>query len=186
MRKLGFLALCGLMAASVPVVAQDGSADHTGWYIGGLLGSADTEIDGFDKSASLFGIYGGYNFTNWLGLEGTFAVTDDVGDDYGTASFGSLSIAPKFTGQITDKFGLFAKVGLSSFVFVYESDYSSEDASFGGIVPYYALGAELSINSVKLRLSYSKESGELEDSEDNYADADAELTAISLGVHYQF
>lgn len=88
------------------------NADHTGFYVGGGLGKSDEEWDverrgkyDFDGAALL--AYGGYNFTDWFGLEAM------LNTNLETNAATAFSISPKFTLQFNDDISVFVKFGLN-------------------------------------------------------------------------
>jgi opacity protein-like surface antigen len=194
-------------ALSLSAVANDKAADHTGWYVGGSFGHVDSEAKdarNFDSSGNAYGIYGGYNFSKWFGVEMEAQVTDDIREDadledgsrVNNVYYGSFSVMPKFTWQINNSFALFGKFGYSALTYTEEtrrrnSSYRySYDDQWGELVPGYGVGAEFTTPvGVIIRLAYANISGDLE-YEDDYWDDEPEIEAkfetLTLGVHYQF
>ncbi len=195
-KNIGFTAL--LLATSVSSLAQEQTLVDTGWYIGGAIGHQSSELKDSATSKSTdasFGVFGGYNFQPWFGLEGSFYLgeTDvDGSSSLRSAGFGVLSITPKFTLAINDAAALYVKAGLASIGYSEEyrsgSRYSrSNTESWSGAGTSLGIGAEYRIhNGVKIRLSYDQFRATLEDVDDYYADIDAELFQTSFGVYYQF
>lgn len=170
-----------LFSASISSYAQDASVEDTGWFVGGSIGQAKSEInDGLKTTDTSVGVYGGFNFTKWFGLEAAFLATDK--DKY-DISLGSFSVTPKFTVVVNDSVSLFAKVGLSS---VSLTD-DELDLDFSGTGETFGIGAQFRLaQGVKLRISYDHISAELEDDDDYYYDIDTDITQTAVGVHYQF
>lgn len=213
MVKLGFGVLAGILATSFSLasvadeVAVNKLTDHTGWYIGGSIGHVDSEAEkarNFDSSGNAFGVYGGYNFSKWLGLEMDFQASEDIKEDVNLGDgsrvksvyYAGFSVMPKATWQINDNFALFGKAGMAVLSYTEESRrsnssyrYRHED-TWTDLVPGYAVGAEVSTNiGVKIRLAYTAISGDLEyddDYWDDVEDIDAKFETLTLGVHYQF
>jgi opacity protein-like surface antigen len=207
MFKSGTSIFLGLVvsALSLSAVANEKLADHTGWYVGGSIGHVNSEARkarNFDSSGNAFGVYGGYNFSKWLGLEMDLQVSEDIKEDadledgsrVNNVYYGSFSVMPKLTWQINNSFALFGKAGMAVLSYTEETRRRSSsyryDDQWAELVPGYALGAEISTPvGVKVRLSYTSISGDLE-YEDDYWDDDEEIDAkfetVTLGVHYQF
>jgi opacity protein-like surface antigen len=194
-------------ALSLSAVANDAMADHKGWYVGGSLGHVDSEAKdarNFDSSGNVYGIYGGYNFVKWFGVEMEAQVTEDIREDadldaesrVNNVYYGSFSVMPKITWQINNSFALFGKAGLSALTYTEETRRRSSsyryryDDQWGELVPGYGLGAEFSTPvGVIIRLAYSNISGDLEYEDDYWDDEpeiDAKFETVTLGVHYQF
>lgn len=201
--RTAILTCTGLAAAMFcgqPLAAQN---DHTGWYVGGLVGVAktDTEVDGLvdqKENAGAFGVYGGYNFTRWFGLEGSIMETGDVGDDRAdldSAGFGALTLTPRFSLHLNDTFSLFGKFGYAFVAYGeeyddYNSDVGDDEALWYDSLITYGLGAQIATPvGVNVRLSHDVFRGELDDGDlgfNSVPDADIDWRQWSLGVHYQF
>jgi outer membrane immunogenic protein len=169
-----------LLSISFSAYSQDSSVEDTGWFMGGSLGQFETEFEtGYSEKDSSFGIYGGYNFNKWFGLEASFgSVEHEI--DGSDVSIGNLSVAPKFTVVINDVVSLYAKLGLS--VVVLTDDEYDED--WNGVGTTYGVGAQFGITkNLKLRIGYDLIDVTLEN--DDY-EVDTDLTQTALGVHYQF
>jgi opacity protein-like surface antigen len=206
MFKSGTSIFLGLVVStlSLSAVANEKLADHTGWYVGGSIGHADSEARearNFDSSGNAFGVYGGYNFSKWLGIEMEFQLTEDIKEDadledgsrVNNVHYGSFSVMPKLTWQINNSFALFGKAGMSVLSYTEQSRrrYTSYyDDQWAELVPGYALGAEVSTPlGIKIRLAYTSISGDLEYEDDYWDDIeeiDAKFETVTLGVHYQF
>jgi outer membrane immunogenic protein len=191
--------------------AQEMASDNVGWYVGGLVGQVSSEFGGGPKEDDTkFGIYAGYNFTSWFGLEGVlFRAKQGIyaNSYFNPTSMLSFSVTPKFTLAINDAFALYAKVGLS--VITYSTDYiyyqqnadyndfgprnsanRADGDAWGGGGETLGVGAEFRIaKGVRLRLAYDYVDAEIENLDYDYYyedDLDVELSQASLGIHYQF
>jgi len=170
-----------LLSISFSAFSQDSSVEDTGWFVGGSLGQFETEFEGGDSvKDNGSGIYGGYNFNKWFGLEGSFGSVEH--GDY-DISIGSLSVAPKLTLVINDVVSLYAKVGLSVVALI-DDEY---DEDWSGIGQTYGVGAQFGITKgLKLRIGYDLIDVTLENDDYDDLEVDADLTQTTLGVHYQF
>jgi opacity protein-like surface antigen len=194
-KKIAVISL--FSAIAVNCYAQEEIVNNTGWYLGGYLGTQASELEdvGTRKNTDTsFGVFGGYNFTPWFGLETSFLLNEtDVEDKSTTRSAGFInaSIAPKFTLAINDTVAVYVKAGLSSVGYSEEyrsrRRYSDDTESWAGTGSIAGVGAEYQItNGVRLRLSYDQVRATLEDVDDYYADKDVTLFQTGLGVYYQF
>lgn len=169
-----------LLSISFSAYSQDSSVEDTGWFVGGSLGQFKAEFEtGYNEKDNGLGIYGGYNFNKWFGLEGSFGSVE-----YGDADFsiGNLSVAPKLTLVINDVVSLYAKVGLSTVALI-DDEY---DEDWSGVGATYGVGAQFGITKgLKLRIGYDLIDVTLEN-DDYDLEADTDLTQTTLGVHYQF
>jgi opacity protein-like surface antigen len=209
MFKSGTSIFLGLVVStlSLSAVANEKLADHTGWYVGGSIGHVDSEAKkarNFDSSGNAFGVYGGYNFSKWLGIEMDLQVSEDIKEDadledgsrVSSVYYGAFSVMPKLTWQINNSFALFGKAGMAVLSYTEETRRRSSsyryryDDQWAELVPGYALGAEVSTPmGVKIRLAYTSISGDLEYEDDYWDDVeevDAKFETVTLGVHYQF
>ncbi|WP_299494098.1 porin family protein [uncultured Shewanella sp.] len=168
--------------------------DRMGFYVGGDIGSTELSVDSgaSDESAYSFGVYGGYHFNDWFGVEAHLFGTGDYSDYSELESHASaFSIAPKLTLAFNDIFSAYVKAGLAYIVISNEVDgyYGtySNDLSGVGYVIGAGVNAAVSDNLV-LRLAYEKTSGDLEFDHDTYYydDIGTDLSQFSLGLHYQF
>ncbi|HWV15043.1 MAG TPA: outer membrane beta-barrel protein [Cellvibrio sp.] len=203
------------LCLSIISLGAAADADNQGWFVGGKIGQVDAHtkytIDrdftySENETAGWFAIYGGYNFSEWFGLEGNVFATDNLADgarDEDTtasdARYSGLAITPKFTWQVSPDFSLFAKGGMT--FLSYKKEYRSHgywdynyDYSWDGIVLTYGVGAQINVgHGVVFRLGFDVTKGSLDrEDEDRYEpisldfDVDAKLKQTSLGVHYQF
>ncbi len=210
-KKLTMVVLMGSGSLSVVQAVAETAAQEVsnrGWYVGGEFGSVQGEADignlySLDEEGAGLGVYGGYNFTNWFGLEGAVFRSSNLADERPEllrAEFATVSFMPKFTATLGKKVGLFAKAGLTYVSYSEEyDDYDDDDdddrwlddAEWGEILVGGAIGTLIDIrDGVQLRVSYDHVSGTLDDtwfSWDSPAEhVDATLSRVLVGVHYQF
>lgn len=211
------LLLMGLLGS--PSVAAE--IDREGFYVGGDLGYALVSNDAYDffdkadESNTSFGLYTGYNFSDWFGLEASYFQIDlsdnYYGEDNGYFAYdvnikqdaSVLSLAPIFSYAFNDTYSLYTKIGIN-YMFSRQdisgemSFYDSSNSSFGTKLDYsgigYVIGAGLRMavtESLNIRLAYEFVSTSLEYDDDNYDDysyddIDVNVSRFSLGMHYQF
>ncbi|MEH0688370.1 OmpA family protein [Vibrio cholerae] len=148
-------------------------------YLGGKVGkswlndachiTSDTDCD---DDAITGGVFAGYQFVDWLGLEAGYDylgkyTADGINDESASA----FTIAPKLSVPLTDVISLYGKVG-GAYV-----DYGSEsDASFLG-----AVGVELNASkSTGVRIEYQR----LTDVNNNFARA--AVNSATMNFVYRF
>ncbi|UJF22196.1 porin family protein [Shewanella sp. OMA3-2] len=182
MKKLSFITLPLLSLLSLPVMAEN---DHTGFYVGGAVNKVEFKVDDSEKETGL-GIYGGYNFNHWFGLEANLFTSGNLGEDEFDVVAGAFTVTPKFTLQFNDTFSGYAKIGLASMALAIDTP--DADTTFSGVGITYGVGLNASVTeSLNIRLSYDVTSGDLES--DDYGwinDLDSEIKQLALGLHYQF
>jgi len=185
------LLLMGLLG-SISVAAE---TDREGFYVGGDLGTTELSFDEGSDSSSEYsvGVYGGYHFNDWFGIEGHIFGTGDYSDESNFDSNAAVfSIAPKLTLQFNDIFSGYAKAGLAYIVISNEVDtgYGTYTNDLSGVGYVLGLGVNAAVSdNLILRLGYEHTSGDLEFEHESYylnGDYTAKLSQFSLGIHYQF
>ncbi len=205
MRHIQWVGLLGLGLVSSGAWAVE--PNDTGWYIGGKAGAAwgdavSYRVDVYrSDDTEHLGMYGGYHFTPWFGVEGSWLVTANVNnryDYYEGAHYYAFSVAPKLSLRVSPVFSLYAKAGAAWLGYgedFIEDDYydDPEDRSWSDLVGTVGVGAQFDItDSVKLRIGYDYYDGTLDSDENSRywrrqdGSIDVQLDAAHLGVHYQF
>lgn len=162
--------------------------EQTGFYVGGGLSSTSLKIESESSQSGMgFGVYGGYNFTPWLGLELSLYASGDLGENNTDVAAATFSLTPKFTIPLNDVVSLYGKVGISSMAIVIEDDSYWYDEELSGVGLTYGIGISAAITKgLIIRASFDKTSAEVEsDSYYNY-EVDADLSQFTVGLHYQF
>ncbi|QYJ79063.1 porin family protein [Shewanella acanthi] len=178
-------ALSAVALLSSLVTTQVLAADSTGFYIGGALNQTTLD-DSYDSiSGTGLGLYGGYNFNSWFGLESNLFGSGDLGEQGFDISVAVFNVTPKFTWQVNETFGLYAKIGLASAA-VNVSGYGI-DEDFTGYGWTFGVGMNMAMTeNLNLRLSYDVTEGELEADHYDFDDFDGEIQQLAIGLHYQF
>lgn len=174
-----------LASAVLAMMISGGALAKEGAYVGGSLGSAKLDPSE-DSTATSFGGYGGYNFTEWFGIEGSlFGTTEFKQGDGVEVNGAAFSVAPRFILNLNEEFSLFAKAGLSNTLVTVDTPIG--DTDFDGIVFSWGVGMDWSVGEhLGLRLAYEMNDGEVEHEDLSSVDVDIELSQIYLGVHYHF
>lgn len=178
--------LCAL--TSMPTLA---ATEYSGFFIGGGVSNVDLDIKYIDEdfSGTGFTLYGGYNFTQWFGLEAAISAATDLGDSSSDLTAAAFTVTPKFSLVLNDTVTLFAKAGIASVALNddYYDDGWDSDADFSGIGYTLGTGANFAVTEhLNIRLSYEYISAELDADSNYYSDIDTELSVFNLGLHYQF
>ncbi|MFB2781375.1 porin family protein [Shewanella mangrovisoli] len=185
MKKLSLVAV-SLLSTLVAGQAS-AAADTTGFYVGGALNRVTVEAFDDSETGTGFGVYGGYNFNEWFGLEANLFATPDLGDSDVDITAGALTFAPKFTLQINDMFSAYAKVGVASMAM--NVDGLGFDEDFTGFGWTYGVGINAAVTErLNVRFSYDVTTGDLEADHKhlNVNDIDTDMKQLAIGVHYQF
>ena len=156
-----------------------------GFYVGGKLGAASVDGDFIDDDDTSWGAYAGYQFNEWLALEGVYTDFGDVEVDLTDLEVDASNLEPDSIGlramgafPVSERFDILAGVGWHSFdlnpadndeLLEQIGDDSSTDL-------FYGVGAQFNFaNNVSVRAMYDR-------FEFDGPDADE----ISLGVQYTF
>lgn len=165
------IALSAALLTPVAVMAQ-------GWYAGGGVG--DTELEDWGNSETSYKVFGGYRFTDRLGLELAYT-------DYGSFSEGpvradaeALSLSAVGTLPLNSQWGLFARGGLA------RTDTDVRIGSYHDSDDDFSLAVAFGVNwlvtpNIELRAEY-----ELLD-EVSFGDAeDSNIETLGIGAAYRF
>lgn len=169
MKKLATMISASLIVASSSVMADV--------YLGGKLGQtwlndSCRSGDVCDDRDGALGAYLGYNMNEWLALEAGYDMLGKFsGAGLNDERVEAITLAPKFTLPLSQKVGLYAKLGGAYVDYGKESDYS-----FLG-----AAGLEFNITpNVSVRTEYQI----LTDINNDLVRAEA--NTMSLGFNYRF
>lgn len=183
---------------------QPNDTYHNGWYVGGLVGHGSVELkkpthtNDQDKVTTL-GVYGGYDFNDWFGLEASLYGTGELADNEANLTSAHLAVftfTPKFTYQASKSLAYSARVGVA--FLSYEEEYNNyivherdDDQLWrgGGVVIGFDANLALSNNLVG-RISYDRVIGTMEVVDEWYVntapDIDVDVERLAIGIHYQF
>ncbi|NOH50108.1 outer membrane beta-barrel protein [Vibrio rotiferianus] len=180
------------IGASVGKAGFD-DASTTG-HTSGYSASAQLELE---DDESLSGkLYGGYQFNEYLSLEGSIGGFDAL--DGSIVTVGDMkyaAIQPRLSLPLGDRMNLFAKAGISYF----NAEFNVSNALFGGtgyttfsdstVTGIYGLGAEFAIASnfmLLMEWEYMKPELEIAKVGNDKATIEAEISTFSVGMRYKF
>jgi OmpA-OmpF porin, OOP family len=174
MRISKLVSLIGLptVLALAPFTAAQ--AQRPGLYLGAAWGAYSIDESALDDNDDLWKAYFGGQFTNWLGIEGSwvdFNRMDSAGNRF---EADGKSLAAVLSLPISDTSAIYAKAGQ----FWWESD-----SALGGLVgdrdgndPFFGAGFKLGFaKHAALRLEWER-----------YDVADIDLDTASVGLQLQF
>ncbi len=194
------LMTCVLIGLASSSYAQD----QTGWVAGGSIGTANVKLKSrYNDTATvkddvtLITAYGGYNFTQWFGLEFDISSTSDVkNSNMSYSSIIGVSVAPKFRLHLNDNITVYAKTGLQYLAYDQPTNGRyryRNDETLNAANAYLGTGVQYSFASgmrVSLDYKYSEMTLERNNYEDRYYydNDDVRLTykAFTVMVGYQF
>ncbi len=197
--------LLSLLSTSPYALATDNTLDQRGWIVGGGVGVAmltltpenDPGAVGTKDDVSLYTVFGGYNFTDWFGIEFDISQSTELTDNNTglDADIHGTSFSPKFTQRFNDNLALYLRVGLQYLAYEQTviSSYDRE-ITWNEIAPFFGAGLQYSFPSgVRIRLDYKHATMDLDRSENSrygfeYYEEEIDITykAASFTVHYQF
>jgi hypothetical protein len=181
----GSAVLFASVLAFLPCAAQADS----GFYVGGTVGTAATELEAedvdFDEDDFAWKAFGGFNFDVVvvdLAVEGAYVDFGSPGSEINGADFDvDIDALTGFglVGVELGPIGVFGKVGVISWDAerTIESIGSDDDS---GTDPAYGIGARFSLGSIELRAEY-----ELFDIDVDGAES-SDLSMLSAGVVWNF
>lgn len=206
MKKLIMLAVCSLLAMNVS--AKEKQSDTTGWIVGGGIGlvsiSIDPEgrrgLDNFSETASIYSVFGGYNFTPWFGIEFDLSQSEKITDknERQDADILGTSFTPKVTYAVNDKFNVYLKAGAQYLAYEQQiavsnrTYYYYNDETWNGIGPVFGFGAQYSpLGGLRFRLDYKYSKQTLDTSTTSIFDLrddvmNVRFSRLLLTAHYQF
>ncbi len=171
--KLKKLAL-GLVAVSAITVAAPTFAE--GFYIGAGVSQAFVDEDGFDEDDTGGKIFGGYNFNDYFGIEGSYFDLGDISDSGSSAAIDGVSLAVIGKVPVSTNFSIFGKVGGHEWDADTAGGVAGQVSSNSGNDVFYGVGLDYSINQViSLR-------GEVE----RYEVDDLDVDVATLGISFNF
>ncbi len=197
--------LLSLLSASPYAFAADDILDQRGWIVGGGVGVAmltltpehDPGAVSTKDNVSLYTAFGGYNFTDWFGIEFDVSQSAELTDNNTglDADIHGTSFSPKFTQRFNDNLALYLRAGLQYLAYEQTviSNYDRE-ITWDEIAPFFGAGFQYSFPSgVRIRLDYKHATMDLDHEENSslifeYYEEEIDLTfkAVSFAMHYQF
>ncbi|MCR9306715.1 outer membrane beta-barrel protein [Vibrio diabolicus] len=193
------LATCSVANAAPYVGASVGQAsfsDVNGSINGGGT-NASTKLKLEDDSSLSGKVFGGYKFNEYISLEAAIGGYDALdGKVVTVGDMKYLSIQPKATLPIGDRFNLFAKAGLSYFNAEFKISNSVIDGSAGHttisdstVTGMYGLGAEFAITenfALQVEWEYMMPELDIAKFGNEKVTVDADINVFSVGMSYRF
>ena len=154
-----------------------------GGFVGGEIGRVYTEMkspiigDSTYKHRSQFvGLFGGYNFTDWFGLEASiqlpFSAESDLYPEYHESSFGSFNLQPVFMFQMTNRLSFYVKGGLTAqWYSLAEEDDSNAELEFSGAGLVVGSGVKLAVTDglyVQASIAFSEATLDMNEDDDHH------------------
>ncbi|WNC70721.1 outer membrane beta-barrel protein [Thalassotalea psychrophila] len=184
------------------------------FYLGGLIGSADTketfqgqlgtpegEYTQSDQN-SAFGFYIGFNFADKWSLESSIVVVGGINERPSSIPIDevyltALTVTPVLHINITEQVSIYVKAGLG--ILLYSEDLHKHGDTYRHSGDDYwasaglALGAGLQVDvseQIAFRLGFDAMEADLEADDDNHhqnlADVEEEFSMVSMSFHYKF
>ncbi len=194
-----------LLNATSYVLASGEELDKAGWFVGSGVGMVMLEVKPINQpqlaskkeNTTLYTVFGGYNFTDWFGLEFDLSASTDFTDvNTGRDAYIlGTSFTPKLSYSLNESLDVYLKAGFQ--YLAYEQTYgtySNYDITWNGIDPILGAGLQFSFPSgVKARLDYKYSSLTLDRSENSLysydiydEEIDLTFSSITFTLNYQF
>ena len=187
------------------VVAAEEAFDQKGWVVGGGVGTAmlsikpknQPQLKSANENTTLYTVFGGYNFTDWFGIEFDVSKSSDF-TDVNTgfdAYIVGTSFTPKFTHHFNKDFAVYFKPGFQYIAYEQTIEASHQyDITWNGIDPFVGVGLQYSFPpGIRVRLDYKYSNITLDRSENSIygydlydEEIDLVFSAISFTANYQF
>ena len=202
--KIGIIVLVVLGLNGI-AHAGDVVIDQKGWIVGGGLSSTHLTVTPINQpgtvsskeSAVMLTAFGGYNFTNWFGIEFDVSISNNL-DDVNTGNDAQVfasSFTPKFTLRFDQNWDMYFKTGLQYMAYEQsQASFYDTDVTWNGIDPFIGTGVQYSFPAgVRARLDYryAKQQLEVSDREEfHFVHYDEEIevaqSTFAFTVNYQF
>jgi OmpA-OmpF porin, OOP family len=174
MRISKLVSLIGLPAVLAIAPFTAAQAQRPGLYLGGAWGAYSIDESALDDNDDLLKAYIGGQFTNWLGIEGSWVDFDRLDRAGNRFEADGKGLAAVFSLPISDTSAIYAKAGQ----FWWESD-----SVLGGVAgdrdgndAFYGAGLNLGFTKhTALRLEWER-----------YDVADIDLDTASVGLQFLF
>lgn len=145
--KLRIIASAALVAASLGTLG----AHAEGLYVGGSLGSTNypSNVNGIDGSGSGAGgkVFGGYQFTPNIALEGGAVEFGRIRNNTGRLSSHGLFLDAVGTAPLNDKWSLLGRLGMDRVDFNTSAGKSNGNGIHVGLGAQYALTSRVSLRA---------------------------------------
>lgn len=189
------------------VSADKWEGGSSGWVIGGGVGSIlisinpknQPDLDSGNETAEVYTVLGGYNFTNWFGVEFDVSETSNFKDE--NTKFDAFvvgrSLSSKIVHNFNDNTSIYFKPGLQYIAYHQEvkSSYNLRAKVWSGTAPVLGAGVGYTFDSsVSARLDYkysrltlSKVEGAFSYTDDsNDEEIELNYSSLMLLISYQF
>lgn len=191
MKKILGFALATLVSTSC---LADGNKD--GFYFGLNAGKTSVEAGWFDESDTSYGLFLGYRFMPYVGLElGATQFGEPTAEDSGargTVDAYGLDLSVLGLYPISDSFDIFAKIGAMQWDVTLESKISASGSGFTTLPSHtdrdkdsgtsLAFGA----GAIYMPTSWFGMRAEIEMFDADHEEVDVDLQTTSLSVFFQF
>lgn len=186
------------MASSVAVAQSDDSGEHNGWRldpefsIGAGYGMTKLKDNDFDEDEAAKKAFAVVKFNEYIGLEATYIVFDEAGNDALTLDADGKSLAVIFEAPISPAFSLYAKGGqlwweadasINSDLVDVSDDYDGDETFWGG-------GAKFRLaENLDLRIEYERFNFDISRDEIDVLqadDIDMDVDFVSANIQFSF
>jgi OmpA-OmpF porin, OOP family len=177
------MAVSGVVVSSASFAQAKPAPDDRGFYVGASVGqsTADCDIPSCDDKDTAYRVFGGYQFSRNLAIEGGYSPLGEVSGAGATLEANAWDLVGVGIYPINPQFSVYGKLGF----------YNAE-VKAGGIISgkktttdlTYGLGGQFNFaRNLGLRLEWQRYSGVEAPSS---AGGDSDIDVLSLGVLFKF
>jgi OOP family OmpA-OmpF porin len=166
------------------------SIEDSGIYVGGNYGYLKAEgEDDFDDDKDVWQGILGYQFNDWIAVEGSYIDFGDYGTDLAGAETDGYTAAVKGILPLNERFSLYAKVGQlwseTEYNFGEANGDYDDESLFVGAGLSYAITKNFLVNAEYTIYDTTLDADEAVDDIDD-TDFETDLKQASLGIEYRF
>lgn len=186
----GICTMAGAAALMFAATTQADQREYTGFYVGAAYGLVSVDGSEFDDDDDAPQIYAGFQFTPYIGLEGSYMDFGKARGDVLQMETDGYSLALTGRVPVSERVALYAKVGQ----FWWDSDVRVRNTgigeSFSGNELTYGVGVSFAITPVlDLRLSYDRLDVDLDRDEIGpvaRGNFESDVDVAALGLTFKF
>jgi len=188
MKKLMVTGMALALLSPAFALAQNQGADaRSGIYLGAGYGGYKARGGDFDDENDLYELVGGWMFTPYIGIEGTYTDFGEYGNSAASAEIDGVGAAVVGQLPLTDSFSIYGKVG--QFWWDGDVEVLGVKRSYDDESLYYGVGASFLVTPMlSVNAEYKRYEVEF-DAKDfpvSPAKDDTDLDTLTVGVRFSF
>jgi len=160
--------------------------DDAGFFIGGSYGLYTSQGGEYDDEDSLYGLKAGYQFSDALAIQAGYFDFGEFGDN-DSAELKGVNLSLRLTFPITERIGLYGKLGAFSASF--DVDTLNDSESYDEVDPLVGIGADYEFtDSWTGFVEYNRYSPDIDEDDfpDQFEGDNPDFDTTQIGVRYLF